>query len=49
MYLYNKGKSGATLSLEFFEKVKGAPLLADKEKYAQLKEVTKPLLKSSLI
>jgi len=39
LYLFNKEKSGATLALEFFEKVKGAPILSDKDKYSRLKEV----------
>jgi nanoRNase/pAp phosphatase (c-di-AMP/oligoRNAs hydrolase) len=39
MYLYNKEKSGASLALEFFEKVKGGPLLTEKEKYSKLLQI----------
>jgi len=39
MYLYNKLKSGATVSFEFFEKVKGGPILSNKDKYIRFQEV----------
>jgi len=39
IHLYNTEKSGATLSLEFFEKLKGTPLLLDLSNQAKLKEV----------
>jgi nanoRNase/pAp phosphatase (c-di-AMP/oligoRNAs hydrolase) len=41
MYLYNVEKSGASLALEFFEKVKGGPLLPDFEKYSKLRQIVK--------
>jgi len=39
MYVYDKSMSGATVSFEFFEKVKGGPILSNIEKYNRFKEI----------